>query len=266
MSRRVSRGAWLVAGSLVTVATLVFGTANIVGAIARETEAVRRVYERVGSLDRVVVRVDHGSVEVAGSLTDRVEITGTVSHGLQRTSLRDTIADGELSLASGCPDMWVWCRVDLTVAVPSSVSVDVALSSGTVRVSGVDGGVRSRGRNGAVELSGVAGDVDVETRNGAITATSLSSAVVRADTRNGAIRFGFAQDPRLVTARSVNGPVHIAVPSSGTGYRVHLDTRNGKTATAVLTDPSSPRSIVATTRNGDVTIRYAGPPASERSG
>ena len=256
MSTATVRRAWIVGGSVLAALALLVGTAQIVSAFARERTTEVQVFSaaEVRLLD---VRSRNGSVEVLGAAVDEITVTARLSHGLRRTDHRAVVEDGVLRVRSSCPLLSMWCGVDYRIRVPAELAVAVDVDNGRLILRDLGGGVRADADNGSIELARLSGDLNVSTDNGALESAGLRSDRVVARTHNGRVRLEFSEPPAGVEARSDHGRVAVVLPTTADAYRVDLDTNNGSTDIGVRTDPTSSRSIVGRTRNGDVTVRYA---------
>ena len=250
------RRAWVTGGSIVAAVALVIGTVQIVSVFARQRTTETQTFPAAG-VRHLDVRSPNGTVEVLGGAVDEITLTARISHGLRGTSHEAALVGTVLRVRSSCPFLSTWCGVDYRIVVPREVSVDVDVSNGRLIVRDVGGGVRAEASNGAIELARLTGDLDVSTDNGRVESTGLRSDRVVARTSNGRVRLEFSEPPTGVEARSSNGRVDVVLPTTTDAYRVDLDTNNGSTDVGVRTDPTSRRSIVGRTNNGDVTVRYA---------
>jgi hypothetical protein len=253
-----ARSVWWLFGGILAVATFGWGIFQVVSLIAHEEYTVVTPFPAsdVESLD---IAVDNGSVTVLATEGDEVTVTAEVSDGLLETDLSQEVVDGVLRLRGGCPVMaQFWCDVDFTVRIPADRPVTVDSDNGTVEVRGIDGPLDLENDNGRIELDDVSGNMELSNDNGRITGTRLASSVVNADTNNGAVELSFSAAPTSVIASSNNGSVEVGVPEVEGGYRVEMSTDNGDTDSTVLQNPESNRSIVASTDNGDLTVRYSG--------
>ncbi|HEX2048817.1 MAG TPA: DUF4097 family beta strand repeat-containing protein [Acidimicrobiales bacterium] len=256
MNTTTTRRAWVVGGSIVAALALVFGVFQVVNVLARERTTEVQAFPASG-VRLLDVSSPNGTVEVLGGDVDEITVTARISHGLRRTSHRAAVEGNVVRVRSSCPVLSTWCGVEYRITVPGDVAVAADVSNGRLIVRDVAGGVRADATNGAVELARLSGDLDVSTDNGRVESTGLRSDRVVARTANGRVRLEFSESPTAVEARSANGRVDVVLPNTTDAYRVDLDTDNGSTDAGVRTDPSSGRSVVARTNNGDVTVRYA---------
>ncbi|MEW6153248.1 MAG: DUF4097 family beta strand repeat-containing protein [Actinomycetota bacterium] len=256
-SPRAGRRGWLVAGSVVAGAAVVFATWSLLNMVAREIVTERSTFGAAG-LTGLDIDGLHGRVEVVGASVDEVTVEARITHGLRRTGHDVRVEDGVLRLTTDCPPgPPLWCNIDYRVSVPSGLAVEATTRNGSVALRDLDGPVTARTSNGAVRVARMGGDLDIRTSNGSIEARALTSATVTARTSNGAVELTFAAAPTIVDARTSNGSVEVVVPDGPTTYRLDMQTSFvGSTDTAVRTDPASPRSITARTSNGSITVRY----------
>ncbi len=251
-----TRRAWVVGGSILAALALAVGTFQIVNVFARERTTEVQVFPSAG-VRLLDVASPNGTVEVQGGAVDEITLTARISHGLRRTSHRAAVEGNVLRVRSSCPFLATWCGVEYRILVPSEVGVAVDVSNGRLIVRDVSGDVRAEARNGAIELARLSGGLDASTANGQVQSSGLRSDRVAARTSNGRVRLEFSEPPVRVEARSSNGRVDVVLPTTSDAYRVDLDTNNGSTDVGVRTDPTSGRSIVGRTNNGDVIVRYA---------
>lgn len=235
-----ARVAWIVVGSLLLTATLLWGTFNVVQLLAHEerTEITSLPADGVSVLD---IATDEGSIRVVPSTDGTITVTEEISEGLEAPSRSVEVLGDRLVVRASCSE-WrsMWCSVDVIVAAPSDVAVV------------------ARSDDGSVVVVGVQGSLELDSDNGSVRADGVTSADVVATTDNGSVSLVFDRAPTRVLADSDNGSVEIVVPDDGEAYAVRVATGNGSEQIQLPTDPSSTRSITATTSNGDVRLRTAG--------
>jgi hypothetical protein len=243
--RRVSPGVrrfWLVAGSIVTVALLLFGAFNIVNGLAHEVMVANYSFpaEDVRALR---VDVDRGAVHVVASDDSQVHVHARISRGLHDSSHDVHLAGHTLVADASCPHFQdLFCSVDYTIRVPASVSTSASSAKASVDVDGIAGPVR---------ITSVDGDV---------TGRRLTSTTATATSVDGDATLTFAEVPTTVETSSVNGDVVVDVPR-GSVFHVDATTENGSVSTGIRTDPASQRSITAHSVNGDVRVGYRRAPS-----
>lgn len=246
---------WLVAGSIVTVIAIAFGTSQAVGLLAHEEVTETETFPTDG-VERLRVATDSGSIEIEGGDVEEITVVAEISHGFQRTRHQADVEDGTLVVDSDCPIFSQWCSVDYRITVPADVDVVASSSNGRITVRDLTGDVDVDGDNGRVELVRLTGSITASTDNGRLEGTGLRSQHVDVDSDNGRVTLTFAEPPSAVTATSDNGRVEVVVPDTTDTYRVRATTDDGDNDVGVRTDPDSDRTITIDTDNGDVDVRY----------
>jgi DUF4097 and DUF4098 domain-containing protein YvlB len=249
--------AWLAVGSIAAVVGLLYSTFQVVGVIAHEErdETIRVSDPAVTVLD---VRTQGGSVEVVGADVDDVRIDARVSDGLVATEFTHDVVGDQLQVRVRCRLVLEnqWCRADLRIVIPRGLEVTVRSLDDPVTLRGLTGRVDAESGNGTVEGESLAGATRLHSDDAGVRATRLRTDSFQADSGNGSVRVEFATAPRSAIARSGNGSVEVAVPRGDEGYAVDISSANGSTDNLVVSDPESDRRIVATSTNGNVTVRY----------
>jgi hypothetical protein len=232
-----TRRFWLVAGSIVTIGALFFGTYNVVNGLSHDVTIANYSFPADG-VTALRVDVDRGSVRIVASEDARVYVRARVSRGLHDTSHDVALRGRTLVADSSCPHFQdLFCSVDYTIRVPASVSANVSSA------------------NSSVDVRGITGPVRIDSVDGDVTGQDLGSRTASASTVDGDVTLTFTTDPTIVDASSVDGAVVVRVPR-GSAYNVDASTVDGSISTEIRTDPVSDRSIIADTVDGDVTIAY----------
>ncbi len=258
-TRAGGRTAWRIAGSVLAVLMLAFGTANAVGALAHDTTRVHRVVTDAVKLVDVDTPTG-GSIRVVGrDAAGPVTIDMTVSRGLETPSHSETVEGDRLVVRSRC--LWVvsaFCQVDYVIRIPTGVSVIARSDGGDVSVSNVHGTLDLGSDGGKVSvLGGESQRVRLESDGGDVTATELSASSIEASSDGGSVLLALETSPTSVDASSDGGDVEIVLPDTLDTYRVDVSSDGGGTESAVRTDPTSDRVITASSDGGDVTVRYS---------
>lgn len=254
-SNSIARPLWSIAGAVLAVGSLGWGTLSIVNLLAHGESSVVAEYaaDEVLSLE---ITNDEGNITVMPTDGDAVTVDARISDGLFATDFDERIVDGVLEITGDCPNFnAIWCEIDMTVSLPSDRPVTIISGDGVVTTRDLTGDLDITGTNGAISIEGASGDLTLRNDNGSVTATDLTSRSVSARNENGSVRLGFVEPPTQVGARSENGNVEVVVPDDGTAYRVDLRTENGGTDNEVVTDPNGSRSIELRTENGNVEVR-----------
>jgi DUF4097 and DUF4098 domain-containing protein YvlB len=254
-TKRAGRTAWLIGGSLFSIATLGWGTLNAVELLAHErTHSHLDVPASVRTVD---LRGGDGSVRIDGT-DGPAGVDVSVSNGLQAASHSEQVEGDRLVIRSSCPAFLnTWCSVNYVIRVPRSVVVTAHSSNGSITVAGIDGDLDVSTADGGVRVDGGVGQLRLHTSNGSVRGTGLRSGTVDASTGDGSIHLTFVTAPSAVTARSSNGNVTIDLPNTTDAYRLDTGTSNGSVTAPIRTDPTSDHTISAHTSNGSITIQYA---------
>lgn len=247
---------WLVGGSIVTVLVLAWGSFEAVDLLARHQDEVG-VDVGAEGVERLVVEVASGRVEIVGEETDRIGLAGTVTSGIVSTPHRESIAGRQFVVSSECPfPMSSHCGVDYRIVVPRDLEVVVQGGQPGVELDALSGSVEVTTSDNAIHASRLSGDVRLRTSNSSVTADELSASHVEARTSNDAVQLGFMAPPRRVDVHTSNDRVEVVVPDTDDAYRVDLETSNGERVADVRTDPDSDRVIRVRTSNDNVRVTY----------
>jgi hypothetical protein len=141
--------------------------------------------------------------------------------------------------------------VDIVLAAPEHVELDLHNDNGNVLVEGRTGPVRVHGRNSDVSVKALAGPIEVETLNGRIRLDSVLDGA-KASTVNGSI-YAYLHGGAL-EAETTNGAViaHVVNPAVGS---CTLQSRNG--GITVTLQEGVHADIDAATEFGSVRCDYA---------
>jgi DUF4097 and DUF4098 domain-containing protein YvlB len=235
---------------------VIISTATSLAAALGREERVEPVSFPAG-IQRVVVAVDSGQVEIRGS--DRTTVSGErrLTIGVERPSLSETVTGDTLRIDTSCDWWgWGWCGAGYVLDVPRSVSVDVLSRAGGVSVSGVDGEVKASSYGGRVSAEGLTGPANLSSQAGGVTATGLRSKRVTADSSAGRVSVSFTEVPDWVETHSSAGGVRVELPDGPAVYRVDAESSAGETRVAVINAPAADHFIKARSSAGSVEVIY----------
>jgi DUF4097 and DUF4098 domain-containing protein YvlB len=205
-----------------------------------------------------------------GGSASSAAITATPRYGGQAPALSSQVIDGTLTVTARCPQE-PRCQVTLTLRVPARVSVRARSGLGSVRVTGLHGGVIASASDGGialtdlsgrvtassdlgdVTLTGLSGPITASTGEGAINATGLTAARVALSSQAGAVSAAFSVPPAHVTASSQLGDVTLRLPGTVT-YDVTASTSLGSTSIKIPRSAGSSHVINASSQLGTVTV------------
>lgn len=267
------RTAWLLAGTLLTVAALLFGIATVSTSIwpaltplssqlsphpSTAVETVHQGYPRAAA--QLDLDVAHGDVSIRAGAAERVDIERTLRWSGARPAIDETWSQDTLRIVADCPDTVSSpgrvCRVDQVVQAPPAVEARVRTDAGDIGVRDIDGALSLSTNAGTMTLTDVAGPLSLRSSAGDITGTGLRSPRVEAWLDAGTVKLRFDAAPDQVTVESSVGGVTIEVPP-GDPYRVQVDTTVGTQRVDVAQEPGAKRVIEVRATVGDVRIRYA---------
>lgn len=186
-----------------------------------------------GLVKRVVVRVDHGNVEIVASPeTKQVEIVRTSKESGGQGSTHE-VTDGVLTVAGSCGGL-PKCRINHRIRVPVDTAVAIEV------------------KDGDVALMDVAGDVTVDVGLGNVSGLRLSAANTDVHTEGGNIDLIFAAPPQSLTADAAAGDVDLRVPEGS--YRCQMD-RKAIPPFGVKCVDGETKTITAATAVGRLSLR-----------
>jgi hypothetical protein len=250
-----ARLAWLVPGSLFAVATLGWGTMNIIDLTAHEGHHEHQ--EFTGPIHTVDISAGKGKVTVIGTDTTTISLDAAVSEGLRAGDHSAQVEGDRLEVRATCPTIFSsWCGADYTVRVPANTAVVSHTSDGGIDVTGVTGDVTLSSSDGAIHVNGGGGHtLTLHSSDGSVTGDGITAPVVTASSGDGSVHLRFAVAPQTVNVDTSDGNVTVEVPDTPGAYQVKARSSGG-VHTDVRTDPNSTNVIEATSSDGSVTIRY----------
>lgn len=217
-----------------------------------------RTHTVAGEVREIVVNVHNGDVElVPGGAA--VDVRETQRYVRRQPQLDQDIAGGVLTLDSHCSGQAFWqtCSADLRVGVPAGVKVTVEADSGDVEAHDLDipdAQLRTGSGDVAVRLAGSQQRVWARSDSGDVHVASADARSVDAQTDSGDVTVDVRSNLGSVSAQSDSGGVDVAVPAGD--YAVEAGSGSGEVDVAGLVrDDRAPRSILARTDSGDVTLR-----------
>jgi hypothetical protein len=192
-------------------------------------------------VDRVVVRVVQGAVDVVGTDDQAtLEVSELTGEPLQVRQEGGTLAIDYKHPRRFGPLAWLTgqasrSRAVLSLAVPRDCPVELHVVSASVMVGGLRAPVLVQSVSGEITLAGLGGRADAETVSGAVQASGVTGDL---------------------SARTVSGDLTVA---EGGGGSVRARTVSGAVAVDLLA--SGERDIQLSSVSGDLTVRL--PEASD---
>jgi len=180
----------------------------------------------------LTIDVRSGDIAIYGS--DDAEVTATARIQGPSNHLGHALTGGKLTLVDDCHENH--CNVDVSVAVPSGVSVEVHVGSGDL------------------EVNDMLGAISLETGSGDILGYDLAGADLRTETGSGDVSLDVSEPAERIHVRTHSGDVLVGVPAGA--YRLNVGTSSGdRHLNDVSNDSSAAGSIDVFTSSGDVAIR-----------
>lgn len=232
-----------------------------VGAVAAVSWATRSDATNDATItepvDTIEVDVGAGEVEVIGSTRDDITIEwrerstmlsdATVTHQVTGSTLR-VVGDCDGSL------WFTRCSTDVVVRVPAGVDVVAESDAGSVTAAGIEGTTEIRSSAGRVRAEDQVGDLVAHSDAGAVVVDGLLAGAARVTSDAGPVTVDALEPVTDLVAESAAGNVRVTVPADGEPYAVDAATDAGSTTVDVATDPTSHRTIRATSNAGSVTV------------
>lgn len=258
---RSTRLTWLVLGSIVTAAMIASATLQIVELVGQDTVEVEREFASA-TVDRLLVEIESGSVEVRGTDAATATVTGTVRSGLSTATHEEVVSDGRLLVRVDCPSVLLSgrCDADLLIEIPHHVTVVVRSTNTSVALSDLRGRVDARTSDSGLRAERIdtTAPVDLVSSNSDIKATAMATPRLSLRTSNSSVTAELVVEPSHLRVRSSNGSADVVIPDTDAAYDVTLETSNGEQQVGVRTDPTSERHIDVRTSNGDARVSYPG--------
>lgn len=227
-------------------------------------------------IDRVVIEVDAGSVEIVGG-SSGIEVERTLNYDGERPEVNHRVADGVLTITADCPSGFASlgssCWVDHRLSLPESMDIEVDTGSGSVeieeitgelavdsgsgaiRLVGVTGRVTAKTGSGGVQLDDVGGRANIDTGSGTIRGDGLRSEEFEASAGSGSLDLAFETAPQRIVLTTGSGSVRLSVPAGR--YNLDLDTNSGSVESPGIIDDAAASSTIEVSA-GSGSIRVAG--------
>ena len=207
---------------------------------------------------RVSVENFNGSIEITGSDTDTVDVSGVKYAAsqelLDRMKIEVVKSGDEVQIRTVRPsERWGSMGAKYTIRVPRKVQLDrVSSSNGSIHVNDIEGAAHLRTSNGGVHANNLKGNLDVATSNGGIEVEDVEgSAVLK--TSNGRVHAEGVQGQ--IEADTSNGGINIHLAKAESGHPIRLDTSNGSIDLTV--DQATQSDVIASTSNAGITVHLA---------
>jgi hypothetical protein len=207
----------------------------------------------------LVARNEVGDIKVVpGSVT---RIVAVEQYNFTAPTVTHSLRNGLLRIAASCPSPTGPvniglndCAVDLTVTVPSAVTVDALTDVGDLNIRDLTGAETLRSSDGDIVMQRVVAPVlHVSSETGEVRVLSVKSRSLNLHSSDGDINAALAAAPHDVLASTDTGDVDLTVPSGVYAVDTHSD--DGTTRVRGITEHSdAPRKISARTSDGDISV------------
>jgi hypothetical protein len=241
---------------LIVIAVLVVvvpGGLVLVGLALGHTKV--RTHTVAGPIHAIVVRSGSGDVDLIPA-SARVQVRETRHYVFKKPTLHQDVTNGVLTLDADCSGLYFNCSTDLRVTVPAGIEVTVEADSGNVHADRI--GVRdihAQSDSGDVHLvlAGRQSLAWAHTDSGDVHVETAGARTIDARTDSGDVRVEALGETLRVVAQTDSGDVDVDVPADE--YAVDADTDSGNVdVDGISRNDRAPRSIVAKTDSGDVTL------------
>ncbi len=207
------------------------------------------------SVSRLTVESFNGSIEIAGTDGDTVDVSGVkyAATAELRDGIKiDVVKSGDtLQIRTVRPsERHGNMGAKYVIKVPRKIELDrITSSNGSIHVNDLEGPARLRTSNGGVHANNCKGNLDIRTSNGGIEVEDLEgSAVLR--TSNGRVQ---AEGVRgMLDAGTSNGGINVHLAKTEPGRPIKLDTSNGSIDLTV--DQANQNDVYASTSNAGITV------------
>jgi hypothetical protein len=207
-----------------------------------------------GTTGKIEVAVPIGNVTVTGSqgslVTWSAHEAARRRSDLERMNVVTDKLPGELIVRGVMPVDCRMCAINLVIAVPRNVSLDVRTGVGNVSVDGTSAAVIARSRVGNVDVTGAGQQVQAQSRVGNVRVTLPSMTGIEAVTVTSSVG-----DVSLSLPRSADAMVHLATSLGRITGDVAVSRATGLGSEARLRLGSGRVPIELRTQTGDVSLR-----------
>jgi hypothetical protein len=171
-------------------------------------------------ITELVVHAPGVDVSISRGGGSQVIVARTISWLFTRPSVRQVRRGHILMISASCqPNVFEDCQVSLGVQVPARMTVQAAVGSGTIAVSGLTGQLTLKATSGAITMTDIGGPVRASVTSGSLIAYNLSSPQLDASADSGSLSMSFVNPPQLLELTVGAGSATATMPP-GSRYRV----------------------------------------------
>jgi hypothetical protein len=233
--------------------------------IAQGTATQHASYVR--QISALTIDADTADVTVVAGAPGRVDVVRELNWSAHKPEISERWDGDKLVIQVSCTNKIkpfktiIKCGVGYRLSAPPGIPVTVDSDGGDITVSRMTGELTLRTDGGNISTHGSRGRIQAKTFGGNILVQDARSTDVVARTDAGNVHMAFLVPPTRAESETFYGNVEITVPGS-TSYAVRAQTFYGNADPQVHDDPASPRKIIATSRAGNVEIRYGQSPSA----
>jgi len=249
------RSLWPVLLKLGAAAGVVVAAVVVALALVRHHDT--RSYALAGPVERIVVTVDTGRVQIVGTPGKEARVVRTRSSLLGSPSATTQRVNGGLLRVIGvCPGGLVLrCRTDFRIEAPANAILEVTTGSADVTIDGMASSVEVTSKEGALRLRTLGGkSLVAKTETGSVSAVGVAATQVDVQARL-RVTLALTKMADSVSVETVDGPVDVAIPDAP--YKVKTDSAIGVVKVDVTQSPGSRRSIDVVAPKGDIHVHPA---------
>lgn len=154
-----------------------------------------------------------GTVEVHATITAKALTDAGAADLLSKGAIQERAGQGRVHIETMMPrGVHGSYEVQYDVRVPRDAETETSVTNGSLKVTGLDGRLKTIAVNSKVELNDMAGAIDSVVANGSLLVTlARVTADVRLETTNGRLSLELpATSKAQLTARVVNGSLEIS--------------------------------------------------------
>lgn len=235
-------------------ATIVLAAALALTGCDLQTETFN--YKPTGPLApvKIITNLDIGDVSITpASAAGSVTIVAEAQWAGAKPSVKFVQTGTTLYVTAECDDRDVACRVDLTMAVPNQVALDIRAEEANIEVNGYDGTATLNTAVGDIELEDVGGKLTLTASDGRIIGGDLTSRDLTSISAEGETDLEFVGGADNINVTSTTGNVKLTVPPLS--YRIDTGTTAGAVDIDALASNTATRQIKVRSSEGDISIK-----------
>lgn len=223
---------------------------SFAGLLVQQNHTSTYAFAGVRSVD---VDAGTGDLQVRADGGSGTRVEARESWSFSRVRHTERVVDGVLQLRASCPDWYGQCGLSYVVHVPAGTAVRARSGAADIDVAGV-GAVDLAASSGDVRVRDTTGPLTVRASSGGVRVSGVRSDRVSAQASSGEVDLALASAPDELEASTSSGDLTVRLPDDGAGYRVSTRTGSGDERVSVRRDDTSPRTLTARTGSGDLDV------------